>query len=300
MSQVIQPNGVGVAAATHPEHSAALESSSRSIPATVSVPTKRPKTKHKKPEGMPRRPLSAYNFFYKAERIKWLEEQKGKKDSVSSSTSTGTTNNEESKQSDFLEMGKAISQRWRMLTNEGREPYDKEAQQDLVRYHNEMNAFNMSLVQSYKRPEKAGSLSSHSRAPSLHEVSPSHGPIPRSESSGFRNQQESATNPGVDQLTSSLQMLLPLLQQNESTARLEPSAPTNTSTTVFQALGQQVIAQQLTSERLTELHALLRELEQILMLQLHLEQHFPRREPPTAGGIHEAFSALLSLVNQLR
>jgi hypothetical protein len=58
---------------------------------------------------------------------------------------------------------------------------------------------------------------------------------------------------------------------------------------VFQALCQQVIAQQLTPECLTELRALLRELEQILMLQLHLEQHFQRQQP-----------ADVSFVNQLR
>ena len=82
------------------------------IPSTVTVPAKRStKAKHKKPPGMPRRPLSAYNFFYKAERVKWLEEQKEKKtkeqqSAGSSSSASSVSSKEETKKSDFLEMGK--------------------------------------------------------------------------------------------------------------------------------------------------------------------------------------------------
>lgn len=200
----------------------------------------------------------------------------------------------------------AISQRWRMLTSGGREPYEKEAKQDLVRYHQEMDAFNMNLVRSYKGPEKPGSTSS--RPPSLHEVSPSHGSLERrSDTSDPSSDQDATTAQAAaagNTLADSFQLLLPLLQHDGSTSAPPPQAPADTSAAVFHSLFQQVITQRLTNERFAEVRALLSELEQILVLQLQLEQHIPRPQiqpqPAPEGGVNEACSALLSLVNQLR
>lgn len=190
-----------------------------------------------------------------------------------------------------------------MLTNEGREPFEKEAKQDLVRYHQEMDAFNMSLVRSYKGPEKT----LRPTPPSLHEVSPSQGSLGRrceSPSGSTSNQDGKTTQAAELSLANSLQLLLPLLQAKTSAPPPPQDSSAAAASAVFQSLFQQVIAQRLTQERVTEIRALLAELEQILVLQLQLEQHIVHRpvtaQPLPDGGVNEACSALLSLVNQLR
>lgn len=90
------------------------------------------KTRNRKPPGMPRRPLSAYNIFFREERVKWLEELK-----------IMNTNNESiADKSTFHAMGKEIGGRWKKLSKDERLKYEEIAKQDMKRYRDQMKEFN--------------------------------------------------------------------------------------------------------------------------------------------------------------
>lgn len=201
-----------------------------------------------------------------------------------------------------------------MLTNEAREPYEKEAKQDLVRYHREMDAFNMNLVRSYKGPEKPDSAASKPVASSRQEVSTLRESVERRSEPSVPSSIQDGTATQIEgpSLVHSLQLLLPLLQlQQAGTTRTEPSAPFTQQPVsvpnVLHALFRQVIEQRLADERLAEVRALLAELQQILVMQIQLQQHIQRQQAQPVvqsavpeEGLNEACSALLSLVNQLK
>ena len=105
----------------------------------------------KKPKGMPKRPLSAYNIFFQQERIHVRAES----DVVS-----------------FEDLGRTIGRRWKALSNRERKKYEGLAHQDSVRYRNEMEIFNqakrkrneMGAACSFAPPEEFSSSTSSSSA----------------------------------------------------------------------------------------------------------------------------------------
>lgn len=76
---------------------------------------------------MPKRALSAYNVFFKEERVRLLEEFK---EEGTDKPSIG-----------FQEMARTIGSRWKNLSDEERKYYNSEAQSDTERYNKEMDAY---------------------------------------------------------------------------------------------------------------------------------------------------------------
>mmetsp|Transcript_5126 Transcript_5126/g.10565 ORF Transcript_5126/g.10565 Transcript_5126/m.10565 type:complete len:290 (+) Transcript_5126:172-1041(+) len=119
--------------------------SAEKVPVSVKRPTK------KKPKDKPKRPLSAYNFFFKEEREKILKV-------VLSDESTDTINDPDS--DDFItedklkrlrkeggkvsfeEMGKLIGSRWKNLEPDRLSKYSELAAEDTDRYKKEMEEYN--------------------------------------------------------------------------------------------------------------------------------------------------------------
>jgi hypothetical protein len=110
----------------------------------------------KKPKGMPKRPLSAYNFFFQKERVNVLAEAAGEHpidvDALVASMpeypeeDSGhnySNNNQEGSNApvSFENLGKTIGRRWKSLSQTERRRYELLAQKDAVRYRNEMDAF---------------------------------------------------------------------------------------------------------------------------------------------------------------
>lgn len=112
----------------------------------------------KKPKGMPKRPLSAYNFFFQKERVNVLAEAAGENASDvdalmafmpefpeedSGHNSSSHNNNIQSSNApvSFENLGKTIGRRWQSLSQIERKRYELLAQEDAVRYKGEMDAF---------------------------------------------------------------------------------------------------------------------------------------------------------------
>jgi hypothetical protein len=105
----------------------------------------------KKPKDKPKRPLSAYNFFFKEEREKILkvvlaeddgkvENEKGSEDYLDDDA-LGRLRKEGGKVS-FEEMGKLIGQRWKNINPDRLTRYSELAAEDTERYKKEMQSYN--------------------------------------------------------------------------------------------------------------------------------------------------------------
>lgn len=122
----------------HPAASSATSPSQRSK-------TKPAKKKHKqfrakKPKGMPRRPLSGYNIFFKEERGRLLLE-KGE----DSNTSLEDVDGKAKAKIGFEDMAKVIGKRWKELPEKDLARYKELANADMERYRREMDEYHLEL-----------------------------------------------------------------------------------------------------------------------------------------------------------
>ena len=96
----------------------------------------------KKSKNKPKRPLSAYNIFFKEERTRILEELPEGDPKPESTTSGGRKRKKRPHgKIGFESLAKAIGQRWQDLTSDQVEVYKKKAEQDMLRYKREMEKF---------------------------------------------------------------------------------------------------------------------------------------------------------------
>lgn len=86
-----------------------------------------PKKTRKKDKNKPKRPLSAYNIFFKDERIRYLKEQKEQGPSES--------------KDNFLNMSREIGRRWMNLSSGRRKYYEALAEEAMFRYRLDMDAY---------------------------------------------------------------------------------------------------------------------------------------------------------------
>lgn len=105
----------------------------------------------KKPKDKPKRPLSAYNFFFKEEREKIIKvvlaedpsavKQDPEDEGFLDEETIGRLKKEGGKVS-FEEMGKIIGQRWKNIDPDRLAKYAELASEDTERYKTEMQAYN--------------------------------------------------------------------------------------------------------------------------------------------------------------
>lgn len=96
----------------------------------------RRRRRRKEPPPGPVRPLSAYNYFFRDERERWLAERE-----------TQGSHTEKAREL-FSIMGKAIAQRWKSLNAEEVAKYDRIAEQDRERYQRERKLYLEEKAQS--------------------------------------------------------------------------------------------------------------------------------------------------------
>jgi hypothetical protein len=108
---------------------------------------KKPYRRNKKPLDMPKRPLSAYNFFFREHREIILDERDAEEEEAEAA---GQPPSSHTGRSLFESMGKEIASRWKALSDEGHEKYTKLAEEDAVRYRQEMVGYSSTQAASIR------------------------------------------------------------------------------------------------------------------------------------------------------
>ena len=146
-----------------PHSHSALPSSGNTTSSPSAVVKDQPKKKVKQRKfqrkvGKPKRPLSAYNLFFKDERAKMLAAQGTGEDEESEASSEdkkkapSQENDRKKKRSGigFAEMAQVISAQWKKIEGETLTKYKDKAAVDMQRYRKEMDEFNHKQQQQEK------------------------------------------------------------------------------------------------------------------------------------------------------
>jgi hypothetical protein len=101
------------------------------------------KFRTKRPSGTPKRPLSAYNYFFREQRNLMLEERSRQKETGTLPELPVDPSGNQKKSSLFAMMGKTIAKRWKEIATEEHKKYKDLANEDLKRYRTEMDEFHL-------------------------------------------------------------------------------------------------------------------------------------------------------------
>ena len=104
--------------------------------ATPKKKRKSPANPWKKPKDMPKRPLSAYNLFFRDERASILAEREKIKAEVEAQekADAGGRKTKAKKGMGFANLAKTISSKWNTLSQETKAPYEEQAAKEKARY----------------------------------------------------------------------------------------------------------------------------------------------------------------------
>uniref|UniRef100_A0A7S4K8U3 HMG box domain-containing protein n=1 Tax=Odontella aurita TaxID=265563 RepID=A0A7S4K8U3_9STRA len=128
--------------------------------------------RRKKPKDMPKRPLSAYNLFFKDVRLEILEEKKRRKQQLGDSLGQHARHRHNSeieeenppdegtqkRNTGFESMAKTVASRWKVLGSAEREKYDNLAEEEWDRYRAQMEEYNRNTKERRREKEEAENL----------------------------------------------------------------------------------------------------------------------------------------------
>lgn len=192
---------------------------------TAVVSPKGGKKSWKKPVGKPKRPLSAYNIFFKEERARLVAEINGSATGGASAAEEAERLQSEAARSHrkthgmgFAGLAQNIAGKWKTLDNASRRPYEKKAAVDKARYVREVAAWKTSLQEAGEQGHAAG-YSTAPSTPRAHQVTDS-----SSEDEAPRRRGKKRKSPGKKTTT-------PKRKQSKSPKKQRSRAASGTSTT---------------------------------------------------------------------
>ena len=199
--------------------------SSSAVDATEVASPKGGKKSWKKPIGKPKRPLSAYNIFFKEERARLVAEINGSANGGASAAEEADRQQSEAARSHrkthgmgFAGLAQNIAGKWKTLDNASRRPYEKKAAVDKARYVREVAAWKTSLQEAGEQGHAAG-YSTAPSTPRAHQVTDS-----SSEDEAPRRRGKKRKSPGKKTTT-------PKRKQSKSPKKQRSRATSGTSTT---------------------------------------------------------------------
>lgn len=171
------------------------------------------RVKRKKPVDMPRRPLSAYNLFFRDQREKILSDIKAGQHAEGEEGDEGTGG-----ATSFMAMTKAISKMWKELPGEKLKTYTDKALEEKKRYYEEMKEYRARVSAKAKIASDAKLLeqSNASAQAEQQEYANAHSAYARNVLAGSMRLQQQLVNEQRARETEAAIMQLRRLQQQQA------------------------------------------------------------------------------------